>query len=374
MKLKFLLLFTLFSLSLSAQEVEEIFQVVEEMPVFPGCEDRDLPADEYKKCAQEAMLQFIYGNIQYPTEAREAGIEGTVGIRFVVGADGGVQNPQIVREIGGGCGAEALRVVNSMVEQDIRWIPGKNRGEAVPVYFNLPIKYRLEQEEPVEKAPPYFMVGADTVFTEFNQAPIYGGGPEELEELLTSIPYPPGVDSCIAGTMVAQLFINRVGGLRIGDIFDYSNLGFDYQFEAIKVLNSTSGQWQAAQRGGRPVNCYVPVRLVFKPVDEACQQTALDFDRAYALAGEAEQIYAETEDAEAAIAKWNAALELLPGNIEFLLLRGQAYLEINENAKACADLQQAKEVVALADWVAQVLPLLCEFEAVKSEEETEEGQ
>ncbi len=185
---------------------------------------------------------------------------------------------------------------------------------------------------------------------------------------MLSIPYPAGVDSCVAGTMVAQLFINRVGGLRIGDIFDYSGLGFDYQFEAIQVLNSTNGQWKPAQRDGRAVNCYVPLRIVFKPKDEACKQKALDFDRAYELAAEAEQIYADSGDVETAIEKWTAALDLLPNNTEFQLLRGQAYLEINKNAEACADLQKAKEVVTLADWVAQVLPLLCEVEAQKETE------
>ena len=88
------------------------------------------------------MLQFVYRTLQYPDAARKAGIEGMVVIRFVVGVDGLVKDAKIVREIGGGCGAEALRVVNSMAERDIRWIPGQNRDGAVPVSFNLPVKFK----------------------------------------------------------------------------------------------------------------------------------------------------------------------------------------------------------------------------------------
>lgn len=118
---------------------DEIFQVVEEMPRFPGCESEG-DKEAQKKCASDKMIKFIYGNIKYPPIARENGVEGTVVIRFVVDKDGSVTAPEIVRDIGAQCGAEALRVVNMMP----KWIPGKQRGQAVKVYFNLPVKFRLE--------------------------------------------------------------------------------------------------------------------------------------------------------------------------------------------------------------------------------------
>lgn len=120
-------------------EPEEIFKVVEDMPRFPGCEDKT-DKKERELCAQQKMLEFIYKNIKYPAIARENGIEGTVVISFVVEKDGTISDASIVRDIGAQCGQEALRVVNTMPE----WVPGKQRGRSVRVQFNLPVKFKLE--------------------------------------------------------------------------------------------------------------------------------------------------------------------------------------------------------------------------------------
>lgn len=123
-------------------EVVTIHSIVEEMPRFPGCESMNTKTDR-ADCSQQKLLAFIYKNIDYPTIARETGIEGTVVIRFFIDEEGQVQAPEIVKEIGGGCGKEALRVVNMMNDLPENWSPGRQRGKAVKVYFNLPVKYRL---------------------------------------------------------------------------------------------------------------------------------------------------------------------------------------------------------------------------------------
>lgn len=122
-----------------APKEDEIFKVVEDQPAFPGCESVT-NKDEKKKCSDEKMLQFIYSNIKYPAIARENGVEGTAVIRFVVEKDGSITAPEIVRDIGAGCGEEAMRVVKMMPH----WNPGKQRGRPVRVQFNLPIRFKLE--------------------------------------------------------------------------------------------------------------------------------------------------------------------------------------------------------------------------------------
>jgi len=124
-------------------EVPPLFKVVEEMPRFPGCED--LPQAERKACADKKMLQFIYQHINYPAIARENDVEGMVVVRFVVEKDGSISNTEIVRDIGAQCGREAQRVVELMNEQGIRWRPGMQRGRAVRVQFNLPVKFELRR-------------------------------------------------------------------------------------------------------------------------------------------------------------------------------------------------------------------------------------
>ncbi|MFN7115397.1 MAG: energy transducer TonB [Saprospiraceae bacterium] len=124
-------------------EEEEIFKVVEEAPRFPGCDDLATIQDK-QACANKKLLEFIYKNIEYPAIARENNIEGTVVVRFVVDKDGTVKDAQVVREIGGGCGEEAVRVVKLMNEMPERWSPGKQRGRPVKVYFTLPVKFILK--------------------------------------------------------------------------------------------------------------------------------------------------------------------------------------------------------------------------------------
>lgn len=126
------------------EEETEIFKVVEQMPRFPGCEDAGGTEAEKKQCADKKMLEFIYKNIKYPAIARENGVEGTVVVTFVVEKDGKVTDVQIVRDIGAQCGQEAMRVVELMNTQNIKWTPGKQRGRPVRVQFNLPVKFKLE--------------------------------------------------------------------------------------------------------------------------------------------------------------------------------------------------------------------------------------
>ena len=126
--------------------IADVFKVVEQMPQFPGCEE--VEGEMQKKCAQKKMLEFIYKNIRYPKTAMEANIEGTVVVRFIVDKSGAIRDATILREIGGGCGEEAKKTIEAMPT----WIPGKQKGKAVNVYYNLPIKFRLEG--PSKKGDP----------------------------------------------------------------------------------------------------------------------------------------------------------------------------------------------------------------------------
>ena len=108
------------------EEEQPIFTVVEKDPEFPG--------------GTEALYKYLAENIKYPQLARDNGITGKVYITFVVERDGSIANPKILRDIGGGCGAEAIRVVKAMP----KWTPGKQRGKAVRVQFNLPVNFNLK--------------------------------------------------------------------------------------------------------------------------------------------------------------------------------------------------------------------------------------
>lgn len=114
--------------NIPAPQEEFIFQVVEEMPQFPGGE-------------QEAM-KFLADHVKYPLSAQKAKVEGRVIVQFVVGKDGSILNPKVVRSVNPELDAEALRVVGIMP----KWNPGKQRGKAVAVTYTLPISFYLLQK------------------------------------------------------------------------------------------------------------------------------------------------------------------------------------------------------------------------------------
>jgi TonB family protein len=129
----------------SKPEIIEIFKIAEEMPRFPGCENKE-SIDKKKQCSQRELLNFIYEEIVYPKEAKKNNISGMVVVQFLINIDGSVSNIKAIRDIGAGCAEEAVRVVELMNKRGIRWIPGKNRGQKVPVQFNLPVNFKLKKD------------------------------------------------------------------------------------------------------------------------------------------------------------------------------------------------------------------------------------
>jgi protein TonB len=120
-----------------------VILVPEQMPRFPGCEDQAGNNSAKKSCADQKLLRFIYANIKYPAMAIEAQIEGTVIVSFVINKDGSVVDIKVLREPGGGCGKETTRIVKMMNKMAKKWTPGKQRGKAVRVRYNLPVKFKL---------------------------------------------------------------------------------------------------------------------------------------------------------------------------------------------------------------------------------------
>jgi len=114
------------SYNTSQESQEKVYDVVEEMPSFPG--------------GQSALMQYLGNNIQYPIEAQENGVQGRVIISFVVENDGGISHVKVAKSADPALDREAMRVVESMP----KWIPGKQNGECVRVRYSVPVVFRLE--------------------------------------------------------------------------------------------------------------------------------------------------------------------------------------------------------------------------------------
>ena len=109
-----------------------VYQIVEEMPQFPG--------------GEKGMMEFVTKNIAYPQEARDKEIEGRVFVRFVIEKDGSVSDVKVAKGIGGGCDEEAVRVVKAMP----KWIPGKQDDKPVRVSYTMPFFFKLQEKAPAK--------------------------------------------------------------------------------------------------------------------------------------------------------------------------------------------------------------------------------
>lgn len=105
---------------------DDVYIIVEEMPVFPG--------------GDEALRNYITNNIRFPNELAEACIQGRVYVCFVIDTTGKVTNVRVARPLHPSLDAEAIRVVKNMP----KWKPGRHKGKVVKVSYTIPINFALK--------------------------------------------------------------------------------------------------------------------------------------------------------------------------------------------------------------------------------------
>ena len=108
------------------QAKEEAFDVVEEMPEFPG--------------GPKALMDYLMTNVKYPKTAFDANIQGRVIAQFVVDKEGTVRDAHVVKSVDPALDAEALRVINNMP----KWRPGRQNGKVVNVKYTIPVSFSLD--------------------------------------------------------------------------------------------------------------------------------------------------------------------------------------------------------------------------------------
>ena len=125
----------------------ETYQVVEEMPRFPGCEDLGISGKELHACAKEKMIQFISSQVKYPEEAAKKKVEGDCVVEFVITKDGSISHVKLLKDIGSGCGEVAVQAIEKMNDMEENWVPGMNKNKATNVRLVMPIKFKLPVSE-----------------------------------------------------------------------------------------------------------------------------------------------------------------------------------------------------------------------------------
>lgn len=100
-----------------------VLEVVDVQPEYPG--------------GINALRQFLANNINYPDEAIENEVNGTVIATFVVERDGYISDIKIDKKLGYGCDEEVIRVI----KKTPKWTPGFLHGKPVRYRFRLPVTF-----------------------------------------------------------------------------------------------------------------------------------------------------------------------------------------------------------------------------------------
>lgn len=333
---------------------------IAEMPAYPLMASCD-PArhqwwtlDSIRRCAEGQLLSILSNNIRYPAAAADSNIQGTVVTSFIVELSGKMTNFRLLKDIGGGCGPEALRVLRAFDEAGLRWKPAQINGKPVRMRQSLPLRFRLQ-----EALPYYLSESNDTIYTNISTPPAFRWGMDSLSRLVINrLQYPvKQLDSCKTGVVEMSLLIRRDGSVTVDNQLDFNNLGYDFQWEAIRLANQTSGLWTPGTYKDKTVITTQPFRVLFKSDKRSCAAANQRFDQAMILADEGAALL-EKDQADAAIAKWTEALKLQPNNTEIIYYRGTAYLNQNKREEACVDYNRIKELMGVT-WFEPVRRLFC---------------
>ena len=232
---------------------DEVFVIVEDMPVFPG--------------GEEALRKWIGENVKYPVPAAENGIQGKVYVMFVVEADGRVSRAKVARGVDPSLDAEALRVTNAMP----KWKPGFQKGKAVPVSYTIPINFALNNCEGGKKIDETVVVGygskdatkKDSIFQACEVMPEFPGGETELRKYIASnILYPKeAMKYSEVGKVFVTFVVAKDGAVEKVRVARGISPALDN--EAIRVVSSMPN-WIPGKQRGQAVNVQYTIPVNFQ--------------------------------------------------------------------------------------------------------------
>ena len=227
----------------------EVFQVVEEMPEFPG--------------GMGECMKFLSKNIKFPAQAAENGIQGRVIIQMVVTKEGDIAEAKVVRGVDPLLDAEALRVINSMP----KWKPGKQRGEAVNVKYTIPVMFKLTGDNSSDKkeadTQQEAKVDENGIHQVCEEMPEFPGGMQECMKWLgKNIKYPTTAqEKGIQGRVIMQFVVERDGSITEPKVV--RGVDPDLDKEALRVI-SIMPNWKPGKHKGEAVRVKYTLPVMYR--------------------------------------------------------------------------------------------------------------
>lgn len=224
---------------------DPVFQVVEQMPEFPG--------------GMGECLKWLQANIKYPKEAKEKGEQGRVIVQFIVEKDGSITDVKVVRSVSPILDAEALRVISSMP----KWKPGMQRGKTVRVKYTIPIMFNEKGEVDPRTSRPIPEADGYGIYNIVDEMPEFPGGMGELMKHISSnINYPAEAhNKGEQGRVIVQFVVEKDGRLTNAKVVRSISPTLDA--EAVRLVG-TMPAWTPGKVKGEAVRCRFTVPVMFR--------------------------------------------------------------------------------------------------------------
>lgn len=218
---------------------DTIFDVVEEAPIPLG--------------GMQGWNEYLSSNLEYPEDAIDAGIEGTVYVVFIVTKEGKIEQPEILRGVSPSIDQEALRVISLAPD----WTPGKQRGREMNVRMRLPIRFKQDSKAKSPATnPPKNVVDVQAM-------PV--GGMETWQSYLdNNLTYPQEAKVYgIEGTVYLSFVVDKEGNIQNPEILRGIEKNCDA--EALRLVEN-SPKWTPGEKDGVPVESIMrmPIRFDLK--------------------------------------------------------------------------------------------------------------
>jgi len=228
--------------------ISGIFTAIEDPPEFPG--------------GMSSLMQYLSTHIKYPKDAREYGVQGKVIVKFVVCKDGSLCDETIEKSVMPSIDSEVIKVVQAMPN----WKPGKQNGEAVKVFYTLPVNFNLEEDNKPAVLDSFInaeAVNARPVYTAVEWMPQFKGGREQCEKFVKEhLVYPEDAKEMhIQGTVVVKFIVDEEGLIRYPKV--EKSIYYKCDEEALKIIRSMP-PWDIGKQNGKPVKVLYTLPITFK--------------------------------------------------------------------------------------------------------------
>lgn len=230
-----------FSLIATSTVAQSSYTYVEQMPEFKGGID--------------SLNSFVVSHVEYPQAAIDSNIQGRVVVKFIVSKEGNIESPSIVKHVHvllDNAAVDVIKQTNGL------WNPGKEKGIPVDVFFALPVKFEIREEEKETKKEDT----AQYVYAE--QMPEFVGGEEGVRaHLAKNLEYPEDArEDGYQGRVIVGFIVNVDGSIDCVNIKKGVCPSIDN--EAMRVVKLMNGHWKPGIVEGKKIKVYFQLPITFR--------------------------------------------------------------------------------------------------------------